>query len=189
MLENTTEIFGLFSRFVFIGFILGFVYDIGRFIKFSLNLGKIFTFIHDFIFTFIFGIIIFIFSVKPGDGGIRLFYVFAALAGFTVYILSIGFLTKHIAKAFNRFFSMLFSAIKNAICILIEKISKTFYPKFNVLFVKIRQKKSDISEKCKNYLKKNIRMVYNDSKSKIGKLSENGGENRNVIKAKVKKSS
>lgn len=189
MLENTTEIFGLFSQFVFIGFILGFVYDTGRFIKFSLNSGKLFTFVHDFIFTLIFGIVIFIFSVKSGDGGIRLFCVFAALSGFVVYILSVGFLTKYIAKAFNKFLCMIFSAIKKVICILIEKISKTFYPKFNVLFVKIRQKKSDLSEKCKNYLKKNIRMLYNDSKSKIGKLSENGGENRNVIKAKVKKSS
>ena len=189
MLENTTEIFSLVSRFVFIGFALGFLYDIGRFIRYSFNAGRIFTFIHDFSFAFLSGIVIFVFSVEPGDGGVRLYYIISALLGFTVYILSLGFLTKLIAKAVYKLNKKLFSVLKKAFCTLFDKISKTICPKFKVLFVKIRQKKSELSEKCKIHLKKSLSLVYNVSKSKIGELSEKGGENRNAIKAKVKKSS
>ena len=187
MSENTAEILNLLSRFVFIGFILGFVYDIGRIIKYSFNLKKAFVFVHDLIFAFLFGIVIFVFSVEPGDGGVRFFYIIAALAGFSVYILSLGFLTKLIAEALHKLNKRLFSAIKKAFCTLNDKISKTLYPKFNAFFVKIRQKRSDLIEKCKIHLKKNINLVYNNDKSKIGELSENGGESRNVIKAKIKK--
>ena len=189
MLENTTDVFDLISRFIFIGFALGFIYDIGRFLRYSFNRGKIFTFIHDFFFAFISGIVIFAFSIEPGDGGVRLYYIIAALSGFTVYILSFGFITKLIAKALYKLNKKLFRVLKDAFCTLFDGISKTICPKFRALFVKIRQKKSEISEKCKINLKKSLSLVYNNDKSKIGKLSEKGGGNRNVIKAKVKKSS
>lgn len=189
MLENTTDVFALVSRFIFIGFLLGFAYDIGRFIRYAYNRGKIFIFIHDFVFAFFSGIVIFVFSVEPGDGGVRFYYIISALLGFTVYILSLGFLTKLIAKALYKLNKKLFSALKKAFCTLFDKTSKIICPKFRALFVKIRQKKSEISEKCKIHLKKSLPLVYNNDKTKIGVLSEKGGENRNVIKAKVKKSS
>lgn len=188
-MPDTTEILNLISRFVFIGFILGFLYDIGRIIKYSFNLKKVFSFFHDFVFTFISGIVIFAFSVEPGDGGVRFFYIISALVGFTLYILSLGFVTKLMAKTLYKLNKRIYIAIRKAFCTLIDIISKTIYPKFYTFFVKIRQKKSELSEKCKIHLKKSIDMVYNNDKSKIGKLSENGGENRNVVKAKVKKSS
>ena len=187
MFETTSEVFALFGQFAFIGFILGFIYDIGRFFRISLSLGRIFTFVHDFFSVFLGGMIIFIFSVELGVGNLRFFYIFAALLGFTVYLLSLGNLTALIARAISKSLKKLLIIIKTGVIKLFHTIKKTFYPKCSAVFVKIKQKKDYLSEKCKIHLKNSTELVYNNSNSKIGKVSQNGGENRNVIKAKVKK--
>lgn len=187
MFETTSEVFALFGQFAFIGFVLGFIYDIGRFFRISLSLGKFFTFIHDFFSVFIGGIAIFIFSVELGVGNLRFFYIFAALLGFSVYLLSLGNLTALIAKTISKTLKKLLNFIKTGFVKLLHTVKKTFYPKCSAVFVKIKQKKDYLSEKCKIHLKNSAELVYNNSNSKIGEVSQNGGENRNVIKAKVKK--
>ena len=187
MFETASEVFALFAQFAFIGFVLGFIYDIGRFFRISMSAGRLFTFIHDFLSIFLGGMVIFIFSVELGVGNLRFFYIVAALLGFAIYLLSLGNLTALIAKAISRSLKRLLRFIKTGFIKLFNTIRKTFYPKCSAVFVKIKQKKSYLSEKCKIHLKNSTELVYNNSNSKIGEVSQNGGENRNVIKAKVKK--
>ena len=98
--------------------------------------------------------------------------------------MTIGFITRFIAvlvaKAFSYLRKRLYSYIYNPIVARIGFIRQ----KLLNIFEQMHQKTLKYKENLHFGLKKHTAMMYNN---KIGKLCTNGGEERNVIKAKVRK--
>ena len=187
MFETTRQVLLLFGQFAVIGFALGFLYNALRFIRIIFSSGSVFTGITDFIFVAVSGLIIFIYSVELGVGNLRLFYLIAAGIGFSVYTVTLGNITALFARFSRKLLIMIFGYIK-------QKLVKPLIAHFKIIrqkiaenFVKIRQKTSIFIEKHKIHLKKPKGIVYNKNNNKIGESDKNGGEIRNVIKAKVRK--
>ena len=187
MFETTQQVLLLFGQFAVIGFALGFVYNAIRFIRIIFSSGSVFTGITDFIFAAVSGLVIFIFSVELGVGNLRFFYLIAAAIGFAIYTVTLGNLTAFAAKLARKLIVMLLGFIKKAIVNPVITYFKIIRQKIAENFVKIRQKTSNFIEKHKIHLKKPKGLVYNKNNNKIGELDQNGGEIRNVIKAKVRK--
>ncbi len=187
MFETTRQVLLLFGQFAVIGFVLGFVYNALRFIRIIFSSGSVFTGITDFIFVAVSGLVIFIFSVELGVGNLRLFYLIAAGIGFAVYTVTLGNITALVARLARKLLIMLFGFIKRKIVNPFIAFLKVIRQKTAENFVKIRQKTSNFIEKHKIHLKKPKGIVYNENNNKIGESDQNGGEIRNVIKAKVRK--
>lgn len=185
MFESFSESLGLFGIYTIMGLVFGFVYYLGSFIRTGFGLNKVVERIGDCLFILICGLIVFLYSVTIGTGTIRLYYLFALALGFSIYSVTLGRLTVLLANGFRR----VVLRVRGVVFSAFLKITKPILLKIRVLFVDIQQKLSKFKEKRKIYLKNDTDLVYNVNINKMGKIVGEGGENRNVIKAKVSKNS
>lgn len=186
---SVSETFGLFGKFMAIGFILGFINNLIRLMRFTFGIKKLGTGIMDFLFIMFFGLIIFICSVAYGAGNLRLYYIIASLFGFAVNMVIFGKITSAAGRFFNRSCKKTASYIKRKIIVPIGYKIREIYGKTHYIFVEKCQKMYKSLEKNKIHLKNTLHIVYNNNNNTIiGDFSRKGGENRNAIKAKVRKS-
>lgn len=184
MFITDAEFLGILGRFAEAGFIIAIFLDMIRFLRIVFDSGKIAVFISDFLSSALIIVILMFLSIEWGGGRPRLLFFFSAAFGMLIYFYTVGIVTKMIAKAFNK----LFMKLKRRIAYYIYSPIKSFFrlvkQKTNSFFVYLRQKTKNYVKKTDFGLKKHTNMLYNN---KIGKLYSNGGEERNVVKAKVRK--
>ena len=63
MFQTNSQILAIIGDFAVIGFILGFLYDIVRFFRKALGLGRIFTFVTDFLSMIFSGLVLLFFAL------------------------------------------------------------------------------------------------------------------------------
>ncbi len=187
MFQTNAEFLSVIGHFAVIGFFLGIIYDLVRIVRIIFSTGKIIGFVTDF-FTMLFsGLVLALFAIDTPTGKLRLIYIIAAVFGMTLYLITIGKITVYPA----RFAGKLVGFIKR---LLRKYIIKPMYncfgflkQKSTALFVELQQKNRKYKEKLRFGLKKTPSLLYNKNNNKMSKLCQNGGEERNVIKAKVRK--
>lgn len=187
MFQTNSEFLGVIGQFAAIGFVLGFLYDIIRFIRKALGTGRIFAFITDFFAMLFSGLVLLYFAIDTPTGTLRPIFAVSALFGMTVYLITIGKITGLIAGLTGRFISFIKAKIRKYI---LKPISERFVflkQKLTGLFGELHQKMKIYREKSHFGLKKAPSVLYNRDNNKMSELCQIGGEERNVIKAKVRK--
>lgn len=177
MFETLEQTLTLSGMYIQIGFVLGILYNILRFVRLSFPKMRIMSAVIDFLFMIVYGLVLFIFSVEYGTGYFRLYYVIASLLGFAVNMLTLGFLVPPLARLFRRIYVFLARKLAVPFSFICQKST--------AFFVKIGEKITKLFKMCKMHLQMNREKVYNENNHKIGILHRKSGENRNVIKAKV----
>ena len=183
MFETEEVILQMIQIYLAVGFSLGILYNIFRFIRLALPGLRLLAIILDLLFTITAGLVLFVFSAAYGMGYFRLYYILAAALGFTANMLTIGFAIPPLAKLSGK----LLKHISGVIASFLKRIIRFIRQKSTKVFIKMGEIISKINEKCKIHLKKHYDMVYNNNDHKIGNLYKKGGETGNVIKAKVRK--
>ncbi|MBQ8884278.1 MAG: spore cortex biosynthesis protein YabQ [Oscillospiraceae bacterium] len=187
MFLTDAQLLNIIGQFAVIGLVLGFLYDILRFIRITFSSGRVFTFITDF-FSMIFnGLVLLYFAIDTPTGNLRLIYVIAAVFGMVLYLITIGRITGFLAGFTNKFVTMLKRKTKAIILKPINKFYIFIKQKSTRLFGELHQKINIYKEKSVFGLKKAPILLYNEDNNKMSKLCQNGGEERNVIKAKIRK--
>lgn len=184
MFDETGEFLATLGSFFVVGLFYGAFYDIIFFLRIVFGAGKIITFITDFLSVILFSLVVMFFSLELTAGDIRLYYFISSGAGVTVYLFTIGFITRFIAKKVKKISHKMYGFLKKHILNRIYDFLSSNCRKMIDRFVNIYRKTSKKAEKTQIRLKNKTPIMYN---SKIGKLCTNGGEERNVIKAKVRK--
>ena len=184
MFQTNEEFLTLLGEFAVTGVFIAVFCDAIRFLRTIAGGGKITVFITDLLMTVFSALFLLFASIETSSGSIRLYYILAAMLGMAVYFATIGvitgFISRFLAGIFAGFRRTLVKLIYNPIVKLFSFIKQKM---LNVL-VQLQQKTSKYKENLHFGLKKRTPLLYNN---KIGKLCTNGGEERNVIKAKVRK--
>ena len=183
MFETTEVILQMTGIYIAVGFALGVLYNIFRFVRGLFPRSKLLCAVLDLLFAVLSGIILFIFSAAYGRGYFRLYYLLAAAIGFAANMLTLGFAVPPLARLLRKVFRRIYRLVSGCFAKIISFIRQ----KATAVFIKIGEKLTKIVKKCKIHLKKTDRMVYNNNDHKIGKLYREGGEAGNAIKAKVRK--
>lgn len=179
MFESFEDALGMIGLYAAIGFVLAVLYNIIRFFAVAFpSFGKI-TAVFDILFCLIAGLVLFAFSVEYGTGFFRLYYVIAAAFGFAVNTVTLGAAVPPLARLFGRICRKLGELLEIPLHFICEKSTQ-----FRLF---IQKNLSIFAEKVKLHLKKRRQTVYNSIDHKIGKVYAKGGENRNAVKAKVRK--
>ena len=183
MFETTRQTLGLIGIFAAVGFALGFFYNIVKFIRLTFTKASVLNNALDLIFMLFSAFVLFVFSVEYGTGFFRLYYVFSALVGFLLYTVTLGFLTRPLSKLFRALLCAVSGLLSRYFVSPIRKIIVLIKQNAALLFGKIHKIVSNFIEFHKIHLKKDRKAVYNKNNSKKAE----GGESRNVIKAKVRR--
>lgn len=177
-----------FLNVLFIFFKAGIVFavfcDVVRFLRISFSLGKTAVFISDVFVLITAAPYVMLLSVEYGYGMLRGYYLLAIIFGMTVYFFTVGYVTGFIAKVSGKIILKIKKLLKKLIYNPIVTLFSSIQQKFSDKFEHLRQKNINSTENLHFGLKKPSTMMYN---SRIGKLCANGGGERNVIKAKVRK--
>ncbi len=187
MFQTNSEFLSVIGEFAFTGFFLGILYDIIRCFRTAFMTGKVFAFITDFIVMLVSGFVLFYSSIDTPTGDLRLIYVLAAVFGMAIYLITIGKITVYPARLAGK----LIAFIKKGIKRFIIKPACNFFvflkQKLTAHFGELRQKMKKKQENSHFGLKKTPPLLYNNDNNKMSKLCQIGGEERNVIKAKIRK--
>lgn len=183
MYDSTREILEQIGIFALIGGVLGFGYDVLRFFRILFRSGRMLIHIEDLLYLPLCAFLVFCCVVEYGGGKLRLYHLLAAGFGAAVYLITLGQLTKYVARAFRSFFTFLFGLLKKPLYGCYRLIHQIFTAMFGALCQKIGKTVKNMQFHLKNA----VGLLYNKNKSKIGNLSETGGEERHVIHAKVRK--
>ncbi|MCM1333636.1 MAG: spore cortex biosynthesis protein YabQ [Bacteroides sp.] len=183
MYDSTREILEQIGIFALIGVVLGVGYDLLRFFRILFRKGRLLIHLEDLFYLPFCAFLIFCCVVEYGGGKLRLYHLLAAGFGAAVYLITLGQLTRLIARAIRSFFDFLWKALKKPIYGCYRLIYQIFSSMFGALCQKIEKTVKII----RFYLKKASEMLYNKNNSKIGKSYETGGEERHVIQAEVRK--
>ncbi len=184
MFQTSSEILSVMWSFVATGFFYGIFCDAVRFIRIALGGGKTALFVADLILSVLSAPILILASIEYGEGIMRMYYILSFSAGLWTYFLTIGFLTRHLAILAGKIVYHIKNMIKKLIYNPIVKLFGSIQQKMLNKFAQLHQKTAKSKENLQLSLKKHTAMLYNN---KIGKLCTNGGEEKNVIKAKVRK--
>lgn len=183
MFESFEDSLGMCELYAVVGFFLGVLYNVFRFVRLAFPKLKIIAAVLDILFAVISAFVLFAYSVEYGTGFFRLYYVLAAAVGFAVNMLTLGFAVPPVSRLFGR----IFRAAAGRIGALLGKLFGAIHQTAGRCFVKISEKSTIFREKCRNVLKTRRNMVYNNEDNRIGKVYRKGSEKKNGIKAKVRK--
>lgn len=187
MFESTREVLTQLGNFAIIGFFIGFFYDFLRFFRIIVPHSPLAMNIEDSLFLPIAGFVLFYFSLEIGQGGFRLYYAISALFGAAVFRFTFGFLTMFFASAVKKLLFIFSKTMNRLLLTPLKNIFGKIYQKCKCVFGTIYRKSEKIAEKARLGLKKKPEIVYNDIISSMDIMDEVGGEERSVIKAKVRK--
>lgn len=187
MFQTDSQLLGIIGQFAVTGFILGFFYDTVRCFRIIFGTGRIFAFITDFFATVISGFVLFYSAIDTPTGNLRLIYVLAAVFGMALYLITIGKITVYPAKLIGKLVSFIKNTIKKFIIKPICNFFVSLKQKLTAYFSELHQKTKKKQENSHFGLKKTPPLLYNSNNNKMSKLCQIGGEERNVIKAKIRK--
>lgn len=187
MFYTDSEILAIIGQFALSGIVLGFLYDILRFIRTAFSAGNVFTFITDFFAMIFSGLVLMLLSVDTPTGRLRLIYVLSAVFGMVLYLITIGRLTAFLAGLASKFVFCLRNSAKKFIFNPLYRFFGFIRQKSTNVFDRLYKKIKIYKEKSDFGLKKGLSLLYNKNNNKMSKLCQNGGEERNVIKAKIRK--
>ena len=140
-----------------LGFLLGFFYDVVRFLRLVFSKSKILLFVTDFLFVVFCFLISFLLFIGLNNGHIRIYLILAEITGAVVYFSTAGIII-------SALFSKIFFAIKKAIMLI-------FFPflfvktKIDIITKKLTKKCGINLKKIQNKFKKPLQddndMLYN----------------------------
>lgn len=152
----------LFIIFLINGLIIGLLFDIFRILRKTIKTSDFFTYIEDFIFWILTGIILLYSIFKYNNGEIRLFMFVAALLGVIIYILTISSYIIKINVAVINFIKKIIITVFSFIFTPFRKffsfIKKRFFNPISFIIINIRKNVKLLLSNIKNM--KNIRIKY-----------------------------
>lgn len=183
MFESLETALGMIGMYAAVGFCLAVIYNVLRFFRLAFPKYRKTAAVFDFLFAVTAGLVLFAFSVPYGTGFFRLYYVAAAAFGFALNMVSVGMIVPPLARFFGRAAGWILQKLKSILAVPVRFICDK-----SILYgAKLTKYISKLHEKCKMHLQKHRRLLYNKNNHKIGEVHPKGGENRNAIKAKVRK--
>jgi len=100
-----------FCYSIVLGLICGLIYDVFRLLRIAFRCGAILVFLTDIIFWLLCAFLTYSFLLCFTDGTVRFYVLIAAAAGFIIYLLTIGKLTRKVFlfvfKPFKAFFRLI----------------------------------------------------------------------------------
>lgn len=183
MFESFQDALNMIGVYTAVGFALAVLYNILRFFRLAFPKMKKSIAAADVLFTLIAGFVLFAFSVDRGMGFFRLYYVAAAAFGFALNMVTLGLPVPVLARVFGKVLRRVWDAVSDMIRIPTEYACK------KAIYISAESRKiiSKIAEKYQMHLQKRRNVMYNSTNRKIAYVYPKGGENRNAIKAKVRK--
>ncbi|MCD7827636.1 MAG: spore cortex biosynthesis protein YabQ [Clostridiales bacterium] len=142
-----------------LGFVMGFAYDIVRFIRLNFSKGKYLLFITDMLYIVACTLSSFLLYLAVNFGHIRAYLVVAELLGFGVYRCSLGIFI-------YRLFVGLSKGLRHVFRILTAPV-RYFFGVIGSIFHKIGKKSEKhlkkMQNKLKNLLQRRSKMLYNNN--------------------------
>lgn len=184
MFETTHDVLTQIGQFSLVGFFLGFLYDLFRILRILFKHPKFLVNIEDIIFMPFAAFVLFCFSVEIGLGAFRLYYLLSALFGAAAYHFTLGYLTGFVAELIRKILCAFFKIMNKAVLRPLQRLFRLICQKVTALFGAICRKSKKIAEKVRLPLKRQQDIVYNNINNNMGGV---GGEERSVIKAKIRK--
>ncbi len=184
MFQTNSEFLSVLWNFVRTGIIFALFCDAVRFVRIALDGGRTAVFFTDLVLAIISAPVMMFASVEYGFGIMRFYYILAMIFGMLGYFFTIGFITRFIAIGIGKVVGYIKKRLKNLIYNPVVMLFGFIKQRMLNIFEQIRQKTAKNKENLQLSLKKHTAMLYNN---KIGKLCVNGGEKKNVVKAKVRK--
>ena len=145
----------LFLIFVLDGIIIGFLFDIFRILRRTIKTKDFVTYLEDFLFWILTGIIILYSIFTFNNGEIRLFLFLGIIIGVLLYMLLISFYFIKINVTIINFFKKILSIIINIIHNLFKKI---FFKPISFCIINIKKSFKNMMKKI-SILKKRIKNV------------------------------
>ena len=137
----------LFLIFILNGLIIGFLFDFFRILRKTIKTTDFVTYIQDFIFWILTGIIILYFIFTFNNGEIRLFLFFGILTGVLIYMLLFSnFIIKINVKIINFAKKILEIPVK----LIIKIIRKIFFKPIAFFIINIKKSTKNITKKILN---------------------------------------
>lgn len=183
MFETTHDVLVQLGNFAIIGFFLGLLYDFFRFVRIVVPHSHLLVNIEDFLFLVFSGFVLFCVSLEIGQGGFRLYYAVSALFGAAVFRFTLGFLTTFTARLIKQILFIFLKFMNKILITPVKRIFKAICQKFKTIFGAKCRKNENLVKKVILHLKNRHGIVYNNSII----MDKVGGEERSVIKAKVRK--
>ncbi|MBR5088637.1 MAG: spore cortex biosynthesis protein YabQ [Ruminiclostridium sp.] len=183
MFESSETVLNMICIYAATGFCLAVVYNVLRFFRLSFPKMKKAAVVSDFLFAVTAGFVLFVMSVDNGTGFFRLYYVISAAFGFALNMVTAGTIVPPSARLAEKFFAWTGKKMRKLISVPVRFVCD----KSTYIAGKMQKYLSEIDEKRKTHLKNRREMMYNIKDNKIGEVYPEGGENRYVIKAKVRK--
>ncbi len=160
---------GLFLASVVLGAVLGIVYDVFRALRIvfppARKSGAVF--VQDMLFWLIYGAAVFCYSALAARGEIRFFVFLGSLAGFVLYILTVG---NFIIGVLRWVFDTLYGVLRKVYSITIERFVNLLRKKCQKavgVFVGSNENVGNNKRSGKKHLKNRLGLVYN-KKAKLG---------------------
>ena len=141
----------LFLMFLLNGLIIGIFFDFFRILRKSFNTSDIVTYIEDFLFWLLTGILILYSIFTFNNGEIRIYMFIGIILGITFYMLTISTYIIKINVIIIKFCKELliktFSIILFPICYLYKIFSKIFFRPIYFIFLNFRKNITNIYKK------------------------------------------
>lgn len=138
--------------FILTGIVIGILFDIFRILRKSFRTPDILTYIQDFTFWILSGLILLYSIFKFNNGELRAYVFFEIILGVFIYML---LLSKHIIIFFVKLISIIKSVVSYPIKILCNFFKKYIF----IRFCKIKKKISNFISKKYNKCKKNDKII------------------------------
>ena len=151
-IENLMPALGL-------GFLLGFVYDIVRFIRLLVSKGKTVLFVADFLFVILCTLLSYLMILAVNNGNIRIYLILAEITGAAVYFCTAGVVVLLIFRKISEFIRRIFRIVFSPFTFLFKKIVYVV-KKMNEIMCKFFL---NFKKKFKKTLKDEDGMLYNNN--------------------------
>ena len=142
-MQGVSEQLKVFLYSFGLGFLLGILYDVFRVLRMIFSLGKVTTFIQDFLYVVICAFLTFCFALVLNDGKIMFYIFFGEGIGWLIYYFSLGTLALKVSSAIingvRNVVSLMKKLLERPIIFVIRKIKENVH-KIGAKTKKIRKK-------------------------------------------------
>lgn len=137
----------LFLIFILNGLIIGFLFDFFRILRKTIKTSDFVTYMQDFIFWILTGVIILYFIFTFNNGEIRLFLFLGIMTGILIYMLLLSKFIIKINVAIINFFKKI---LEIPIKLLVKVIRKIFFKPISFFIINVKKSTKNIVKKILN---------------------------------------
>ena len=137
----------LFLIFILNGLIIGFLFDFFRILRKAIKTSDFVTYMQDFIFWILTGVIILYFIFTFNNGEIRLFLFLGIMTGILIYMLLLSKFIIKINVAIINFFKKI---LEIPIKLLVKVIRKIFFKPISFFIINVKKSTKNIVKKILN---------------------------------------